>query len=705
MICRASSQEKMTLPSMATAACTFLLFVLTAASAQAQAITPAPAPVVEAPLLPAQSDSNGVNVLDGSISFSHTISLGPKGGGVEYTLVYNSTSATTDEAGWKDSTVGSMGCFIDNNAMYQKSWATIDGSTEFIDSGDSERIASDEPLPSSRPQAPGSGSINEFVYTRGDGTVVEYESDLYYWYPGEYGCARSDTVKRILRPDGEILTYHYGTGYPVTLITIVSSLGYQVRISSVPYGSISVQRNCVVFYRAQFGSYPRCVSSVVLVDTSVDNCDPVGPCAYTRSWPTLTVNYPGINTLQIVDSLNRATTYTSIGQDLGGYYTRRLVSRVQGPDGRDRHISYLPSSGGPSNTWKKGQVETVVEGSATWSYAYAISNNFAGRFVGSISATDPTGRVTVYRSGARWVPAFDLPQPYLASVTRPGNETTSYTWYGYHRPRPKTITSPSGSAVSYAYDERHNLTSISRLPVGGGAPIQVTLGYDATCGNVFTCNQPNYRIDERGNRTDFTYHPSHGALMTVLGPAAGSGPYATVRPQTSYEYDGGSLGIVRSIRTRTCATAQACVGSANESVVETLYDAKRRPIRIGSRAGDWTQTTMSGADARSSVSTMTYTPFGDVATVDGPLAGDADTTRMYHDAGRQLVATVSPDPDGAGALPRLVGRFVYDGGGRQIRVETGTATAADGSDFSLTRFSRSTYDPSGLLIKVEEVIP
>ena len=37
---------------------------------------------------------------------------------------------------------------------------------------------------------------------------------------------------------------------------------------------------------------------------------------------------------------------------------------------------------------------------------------------------------------------------------------------------------------------------------------------------------------------------------------------------------------------------------------------------------------------------------GNLLTVDGPLAGDADTTRYRYDAARRLVAVISPDPDG-----------------------------------------------------------
>jgi hypothetical protein len=37
-------------------------------------------------------------------------------------------------------------------------------------------------------------------------------------------------------------------------------------------------------------------------------------------------------------------------------------------------------------------------------------------------------------------------------------------------------------------------------------------------------------------------------------------------------------------------------------------------------------------------------------TVDGPLSGNADTSRTRYNAARQVIGSILPDPDGAGAL-------------------------------------------------------
>lgn len=686
---------------------------------QANAVGGSGPPLVEAPQLPVVIDRNGVSGENGSITFTHTMRLGTDQAGVTYSLIYNSGSAAAafDSAGWRDSLAGEVGCFVDKIEpdVLGGSYVSVDGQMDVTESGLSERIASDEPLPSSRPSAPGGGSVqywlyDRYVYTRGDGTVVTYAADGKYDNDdyGEQLCGRSDKIQKIVRPSGEIIDYYYTQNWrgPARLV-ISSNLGYQVRMSMTarrdsPNGCITMWTGSLPYQDANFVA---CLNTVHLIDTSVDNCPVDADCVYTRQWPTLSVNYPGGNVLQIVDATGAATSYTYSSQ-VASRGTRVLPTRVQTPDGRIRDIAYL-TTGGISNPWLKGQVSSVTEGPATWTYAY---NHTAGSwlesFSGDLTATDPTGRSMIYRTTTRYAPNAGTATPYLSSIVAPGGAVTTYNWLGYHNYRLKNVIQPSGLRTEYTYDARHNLTGVARYPAGGGAPLQVSMGYDAACANIFTCNQPNYRIDERGHRTDFTYDPTHGSLLTVVGPAAGSGPYPTVRPQITYEYETSSTGIVRLVRTRTCSTAQTCVGSVNETITETVYDHLSRPIRAATRAGNWAATTATTADSRSQVTGMTYSAFGDVASVDGPLPGAADTTWTYYNAVRQPVLVVSPDPDGAGPLPRQMSRTVYDAAGRPVREETGTGMTTDGSDFTLIRFKRSTYDPSsGLLIKVEEVIP
>src|SRR3546814_4737617 len=77
-------------------------------------------------------------------------------------------------------------------------------------------------------------------------------------------------------------------------------------------------------------------------------------------------------------------------------------------------------------------------------------------------------------------------------------------------------------------EERHVAKSVSGL-----AAIVKTASYDATCSNPKKCNKPNYTIDERGNRTDYTYDATNGEVTRIQLPAATSGG---TRPEIRYAY-------------------------------------------------------------------------------------------------------------------------------------------------------------------------
>ncbi len=89
---------------------------------------------------------------------------------------------------------------------------------------------------------------------------------------------------------------------------------------------------------------------------------------------------------------------------------------------------------------------------------------------------------------------------------------------------------------------------------------------------------------------------------------------------------------------------------------------------------------------------------GNVASLDGPLSGSADTTTYRYDAARQQVGMISPDPDGGGALKRRALRRTYDGEGQVTLTEQGTVngtTDTDWSAFVSLQQVGSAYDSNG----------
>jgi hypothetical protein len=143
-----------------------------------------------------------------------------------------------------------------------------------------------------------------------------------------------------------------------------------------------------------------------------------------------------------------------------------------------------------------------------------------------------------------------------------------------------------GVGESFAYDVRGNVVSHSR-----GATR--TAGYDAACSNALTCNQPNWVTDWKGNKTDYTYDPAHGGVLTATGPAVNG-----IRPQSRYAYtqryawlknSSGSYAraaspiwvLTREANCRTTAsTGSGCTTASDEVVVNYDYGADAGPNNL-----------------------------------------------------------------------------------------------------------------------------
>lgn len=109
-----------------------------------------------------------------------------------------------------------------------------------------------------------------------------------------------------------------------------------------------------------------------------------------------------------------------------------------------------------------------------------------------------------------------------------------------------------------------------------------------------------------------------------------------------------------------------------------------------------------GNGSLTATTAMTYDTRGNVTAVDGPLAGTADTARAQYDLADQLLGTVSPDPDGAGALLPRATRYSYHPDGMVESVARGTVatTTSDVATISIAERVINTYDPAGR--KVQE---
>ncbi len=91
-----------------------------------------------------------------------------------------------------------------------------------------------------------------------------------------------------------------------------------------------------------------------------------------------------------------------------------------------------------------------------------------------------------------------------------------------------------------------------------------------------------------------------------------------------------------------------------------------------------------GADACDpSTSALTYCPRGNLNTLDGPLAGTADTSKYRYDTSDQLIGVTSPDPDGASAMKMRAIRLTYRPDGQVSKQELGTVNSQSDPDWAL----------------------
>jgi len=302
-----------------------------------------------------------------------------------------------------------------------------------------------------------------------------------------------------------------------------------------------------------------------------------------------------------------------------------------------------------------GIVTSVVRDGVTTGY----TRNVVGNTI-TMTVTNALAQATTIVSNAT------IGRP--TSVTDPLGRTTAYQYDASKRLT--RVTQPEGNYVQYGFDARGNVTETRAVAKVPGTPpdIVASAAYDATCANPKTCSQPNTTTDPLGRVTDYTYDPAHGGVSTVTAPAPAVG---AVRPQVRYSY---TLlnGKYKLTETSACQTLASCTGAADEVKATLGYDGRGNLV---------SSTIANGTGTLSAVTTMSYDAIGNMLTVDGPLAGTADTSRTRYNAARQVIGVVGPDPDAAGSLKHRATRNSYTNG-LIAKVERGTVDGQSDPDWA-----------------------
>ena len=516
-------------------------------------------------------------------------------------------------------------------------------------------------------------STGIFTYTERDGTVATFghvdPAALYDAY----------NIISVQYPAGQQLNYYYadvvntaaGANYHTAILQdITSSLGYQLRLSHTLSGGINYITKSVAF------------------NMTDETCDPTAAsCTLSGSWPTVTWD---ISTGTYIDSLGRQTKDTSTSSS----------EVITYPTGRT--VTYGGASHNAPNGVPYFRISSFSDGVASWRYQnpspYALVTLVYG-------PTDPAPWTYQFNSNG----AISLEQPPTDSGA-PDKEW-SYDSNGRVTAYKVAPTNNGGTAseIDYSYDSRGNVTESRQISTAPGTPADIvqTAHFPTNCTNVKTCNNPDYAIDSNGNRADYSYAPTTGQLTVETDPAPvtnGARP-TTVYSYTNYEayYRNASGSIVASGEPvsllsgiSTCSSGATCAGSSAETKTTISYGPQM--TGVANNLLPVSESVAAGNGSVNATTSYTYTPDGDVQTVDGPLSGSTDTTKTYYDVMRRATGIIGPDPDGSGSLLMRAERITYDGENEITDLEVGTATNQGDSgmsSFVSLQQDSSTYNAQG----------
>ena len=438
----------------------------------------------------------------------------------------------------------------------------------------------------------------------------------------------------------------------------------------------------------------RSVTKVTGINLAVDYCASTAfTCiGLTRTWPSVAFSgSSGIGFAEgvITDQSGVATRYrTTISS--GGQPVREVfVGAGTEPLATIVFDDY------------DGSVRSVTDASGTWNY------NFFDRTATQLetTVTGPMGEKIFVISD----PSTGLVTSATETLTTgPSPATRTWSWTYDADYRLNTATGPEGETAEYDYDSRGNVTQVTLSPKTGAgeADIVTSATYPATCANAVTCNLPTSTTDAAGHVTDYTWDATHGGPLTVTLPAPAPGE---ARPQTRYAYAAqtaqfkNSAGVIVAaptsvtlpVEVSACAVGASCDGTTNEALTTISYGvtggvANNLNVASVSRG--------SGYHPPMSVTAMTYTADGDVASVDGPISGTDDTTRYRYDTSRRVIGVIGPDPDGTSPGMNRARRVTYNDRGQPTLTEVGTTAGYSDPDwaaFSPRLKSSTTYDDLG----------
>ena len=602
-------------------------------------------------------DARGVDLVTGDFAYqANDVVIGQPGqGGLVHSRVYAN-------GGWRDTLSGTIG--ISGN-LYTVSLGAR--SEQFVKSGFAF-------VPVTNRGATLFQSGDKLTYRTSDGTVATY-STAYSGWAAMYSN-QSAALVEVRRLNGEQQTYHWDS------TTYCSRWEIHIDPDSP---AACLQYSNASRLEAVSNNYGYRINFEYALNEAPETSE-----ALNNSW-FKRIGATGVN-LAAPDGLGMQ----SVSYEVGEFGGPPVASSNQAGTTTYTHAGRLTGVRLPGSTaddlaiaYVGGKVSRVTDATGIWDYVYADN--------GTTRTTTIAGPMN-----QQLVVVSDQTIGRATSVTDGLNRTVGYQYDA--QKRLERIVQPEGDYSELTYDGRGNVTQTLSVPKPGSgqASITTSAAYPATCANVITCNLPASTTDARGYKTDYTYDPAHGGVLTVTQPAPSAG---AVRPQTrityaaqtaQYRNAAGVLApapstVILPVSASACATGASCAGTADEVKTSITYGApgvasNLLPTVVATGAGDGSLT---------AVTTMTYTASGDIAAVDGPLPGSGDTVIYRYDHARRPIGVIGPDPDGGGPLLRRAQRATYDDRGLVVLAEQGVVNGLSDGDwaaFSSLQQASTTYD-------------
>ncbi|GAA0488183.1 hypothetical protein GCM10009096_33960 [Parasphingorhabdus litoris] len=445
-----------------------------------------------------------------------------------------------------------------------------------------------------------SSSAAIYTMTAPDGTIITFRAIGNRDCTGPIsnaGTRRCAFASRIVTPENKILdlAYNYNgalTGNRATLRSIRSSSGYALLFR---YSGSRVTEACAVNLAVYYVPANTCPTGVAKGSYSYSNNKLTGftdaegnVSSFTYNGSAMGFVRPGDAQAWLVNTITLA--------NLDDITFHEVVNRQDFADGSSYTYSWSqtpysvnqprPVNAGGSVTDSNGKsihVEfefPIMPGTGSERPCIGLQcpqpdpddflYNIYQQTPGPVRLEDQLGRVTLN----------DYCDPRVMAELPP-NKRNRCAVYPL-----RSFTDPEGIKTLLEYDNYQNVTKATRQakPGSGLANIVTSAAYGTT--NPKTSTKPLWVIDANGNRTDFTYDPAHGGMLTKTLPADGNG----IRSQTRYTYTqryawikNSSGGYSRAaapiwvlIGEEYCKTSAAdangnCTGGATDEVV-TTYD-------------------------------------------------------------------------------------------------------------------------------------